>query len=1207
MRKLLSIFFLLAATVGYGQFNPAKHIAANKPLATTGKPTDARSFFYDGVTFTYRPFQSRAEILAYLNTASSRVGNFPIYMDSTGVIYELWFRNGTTDADLEIKASGGSGSASVKLSPDLIAGDGTDASPYTPKTFTVGTVAELKAYSGTFKFYARVEGQNAAGDGGGRFFRWDATSTATPDNVTIVAPDAGGTGRWIAVPNNGVYDGAWWGINKSSLGATVNTILAAVPAGSVVRMPKDVYTLGTTMIFNKPITFDFNGSTVTRSGPTGNYISIQSHFVTLMNLQGQGNYADTAYIQGGKVNNFIITEGNTNTTPWTNITLYNMDYKLGNNSGIWLHYVDGFKVEECQIDSVAYAGFMYSSAINGKTINSGGKNFRGVYVYKGTAPNIDTSINAYGLAFTRGGLPGDYNSSNNEVIGGTWEDNPEWEMIDTHGSDHLLITKTKIRKARKGIAMVYYGTPADASQDVRVIENFIDNSDLPLAESAIQYQGHSDTAYMSGTIADNTIIGSGIEISNTKGVKILANDIYNPSRGFGIYLKNNNYDFLIDGLVVYDVWDAAGGGNNAGIKPYLTKNFGTVRNAHVKRGRFTPPAGFETYLNRYGIRPNSDDLSNRILVDKATCNFKEAFFEYGNKSSLVFINNSGRRRVTASYTVVPEDYEIGYEHATGGLHTITNPAPDSLYHYRRIVITNSSPGSLGISPGFYTVFGGTLQTSIPGRSWVEITLDSAYNIAFGRMGQMDPPPAGGSADSGTYVTHSRIKAVIDSNNTANQVKLSPDYFADSLGWAIQIATLPNPAGQPNGLIPKIVNGRWQFGNDETASGGTGITNFNGQTNSTQSLGAIGTTGTAPNWVSSAGVHTLNLPLAGSGITWGGLSNAAQSIFGTKNFEGITGTTLSVSSTSQDNSNLGVFGGAGAVQTSANFKMGGTAQNVYARVVSRGSSTTGPAANTSYSAWALGLMTMLEPGSGHMDYATTMSIQAPNITAGASTLGISSALILGVNTGAVTTLGNWSLYAYGPGRFSALKAANLGAGVVMSDADGDITHTASLGYANGGTNATTQEQARNNIFPIATAAGQQATWNGTAWVASSTNGQFVIVEATTSNTTPFEVASVGVSSGTSGYIEVRLVAQNVVSTTESKYYVQEFTVPYTKTQDGTLTIHSHIASTGSSTASYTPAFTTAVNAGTVRLRVNSASTETTTWKVYYRVFDGDTSL
>lgn len=69
--------------------------------------------------------------------------------------------------------------------------------------------------------------------------------------------------------------------------------------------------------------------------------------------------------------------------------------------------------------------------------------------------------------------------------------------------------------------------------------------------------------------------------------------------------------------------------------------------------------------------------------------------------------------------------------------------------------------------------------------------------------------------------------------------------------------------------------------DQMGSAGGGIATFNGLNASSQSL-AIGTTGTAPTWSSTAGVHTLHIPLASAaGVTAGLLSRSAYDTFNAK--------------------------------------------------------------------------------------------------------------------------------------------------------------------------------------------------------------------------------------------------------------------------------------------------------------------------------------
>jgi len=109
-------------------YNPSLHTATNKSIGLTGKPVDARTYYYDSVNFTYRPYVSSAEVLGYLNTADSRKGNFPIIINSGGTLSggvvtggvntEWWFRNGTADGDLVLKttASGGGGGVEIAFS-----------------------------------------------------------------------------------------------------------------------------------------------------------------------------------------------------------------------------------------------------------------------------------------------------------------------------------------------------------------------------------------------------------------------------------------------------------------------------------------------------------------------------------------------------------------------------------------------------------------------------------------------------------------------------------------------------------------------------------------------------------------------------------------------------------------------------------------------------------------------------------------------------------------------------------------------------------------------------------------------------------------------------------------------------------------------------------------------------------------------------------
>ena len=120
MKKLiLSALIILSAFISKAQtYNPSQATTSNKPYgAAQAIPTDARSFFYDATNFLWRPYQSTAEVISYLNLSKYRVGNYSIFVNSGGtlnpngtfsggVILEYWFKDGQADGNLVLKNSG---------------------------------------------------------------------------------------------------------------------------------------------------------------------------------------------------------------------------------------------------------------------------------------------------------------------------------------------------------------------------------------------------------------------------------------------------------------------------------------------------------------------------------------------------------------------------------------------------------------------------------------------------------------------------------------------------------------------------------------------------------------------------------------------------------------------------------------------------------------------------------------------------------------------------------------------------------------------------------------------------------------------------------------------------------------------------------------------------------------------------------------------
>jgi hypothetical protein len=102
MKKIGLLFtFLLFSIFLKAQYNAAQHTVTNKAIGyAAASPADARSYFYDGTLFQYRPFNSTSEVLSYLNNATKRFGNFPVFIRFGSVTKIYMFKNGQADSNL---------------------------------------------------------------------------------------------------------------------------------------------------------------------------------------------------------------------------------------------------------------------------------------------------------------------------------------------------------------------------------------------------------------------------------------------------------------------------------------------------------------------------------------------------------------------------------------------------------------------------------------------------------------------------------------------------------------------------------------------------------------------------------------------------------------------------------------------------------------------------------------------------------------------------------------------------------------------------------------------------------------------------------------------------------------------------------------------------------------------------------------------------
>jgi hypothetical protein len=110
----------------------------------------------------------------------------------------------------------------------------------------ITSIADLKALTGSsLTGQALVLGYYSSGDGGGGLYRWDSASTDADNLGTIIAPNAGGTGRWklihqgtVSVKQFGAKgDGAT--DDKAAIQAAWDSISSTGPG--VVELPRGTY------------------------------------------------------------------------------------------------------------------------------------------------------------------------------------------------------------------------------------------------------------------------------------------------------------------------------------------------------------------------------------------------------------------------------------------------------------------------------------------------------------------------------------------------------------------------------------------------------------------------------------------------------------------------------------------------------------------------------------------------------------------------------------------------------------------------------------------------------------------------------------------------------------------------------------------------------------------------------------------------------
>jgi parallel beta-helix repeat (two copies) len=160
-------------------YNPSLHTVTNKALGIAqANPTDARSYFYDEALFKYRPYNSTAEVLTYLDKPDYRTGHVSAFIEEGGVINEYWFKDGTGDNDLVLKNIG---SVIAGTDTRLLSGGGVS---YSGTGLIYDITAATYLINGIYG--SSAAGQVTLSPGNATFDRYDIIGVNNTDNYFVV-------------------------------------------------------------------------------------------------------------------------------------------------------------------------------------------------------------------------------------------------------------------------------------------------------------------------------------------------------------------------------------------------------------------------------------------------------------------------------------------------------------------------------------------------------------------------------------------------------------------------------------------------------------------------------------------------------------------------------------------------------------------------------------------------------------------------------------------------------------------------------------------------------------------------------------------------------------------------------------------------------------------------------------------------------------
>lgn len=337
-------------------------------------------------------------------------------------------------------------------------------------------------------------------------------------------------------------------------------LINSVPNYSTLKFSKNIpnqqYPISSEVLINKSLHIDFNRIEIVQQTSGIGMFKITSSNVELRKgkLTGFQNIAAVGSeiainCYGADSNNYI-----------KNIVIEDCEISNIGYDGIKMQFVSNFRIRRNNIKNTFQAGVIGYSCKDG------------VVSYNKISDIKDSVARSYGVAMTRvesDSLEVNPRSSNVKIHHNTVENILEWEGIDTHGGDNIVIIDNTVLNCKNGIAIVSSDNGSQvqtfAPKNCVVAFNKVINSlETGVNDWGISVAGCNTNVEkaLDCTVIGNTVKNHGLENSGTSGalyirhtenLTISDNKIINPSPN-GIFMSQNNYNFTIANNTFIDVW-----------------------------------------------------------------------------------------------------------------------------------------------------------------------------------------------------------------------------------------------------------------------------------------------------------------------------------------------------------------------------------------------------------------------------------------------------------------------------------------------------------------------------------------------------------------------------------------------------------------------------------------------------------------------------